>query len=1048
MHDLSEVRKALRERLRDDLIGPIDGERERIGDLPTEAYLTGILWPQGAMQDLVEDDGIVADDSSDDSSGTGQQISMRTMHKPHSMGASFRVREADTFTVTFRGARYSPEDSEVGQGGRTWVRSPIALEKTLGLEDGHHSNVDMGEDVRMHLWVRDSPDDGALDVTLVIMNGKERSGEGYTRTDSEMACIMQCEFEVTLPSGEFIPRPLSTSMIDEDERVNRLIYRQRRTYASGHGCSASWHPEEGPRSIRGVWLPEAHVPSMDPKGSPIFEVLAQEKGLSLDQALSAAEIATSKGDERRRRLEVISDGYRRWLEDQSHKAAESNLDDDMTTALRSNLEMAEGMLERIERGIELVVEDPAMSVAFGIAMDAMARQSEWGDDRYKLVWRPFQLAFQLLCIPAFSSSEEEIDERSREEMDLLWFPTGGGKTEAYLGLIALVVALRRMGEVPSDVGSRTTSVMMRYTLRTLTNQQFERACKLVMALEQIRRDGGELGSERFLIGLWVGESGSPNKVKASRDDNNRKAEVLDSCPCCKGPLDWDPEWRGGENPAAPWYVSCASDDCVAGGGRLPVHVIDETLYKEPPDILIGTVDKFAQITRNSNTHPLVCDLELILQDELHLISGPLGSVDGLYEAALDIIASDSGRRPKILGSTATIRRAADQVKQLYNRPVTQFPPAVLDWSDSCFAVVDESIPGRIYTGLTSTGRSPKFALQAAYSSLLQATEEWRAEGRFGDDEVDPFRTLLGYFNSRREVGGAGILVRDDVRRSMRGLSARRGTQPREIPEGKIEEVTARMSSDKIPQTIARIAKKHIEEDSVDVALATNMISVGVDLPRLGLMVVAGQPKAMSEYIQATSRVGRGSTPGLILTLYNDGKARDRAHYESHVGWLMAPYREVEANSVTPFSPRSRDRALAAVVVAIARHTVSGMLDEPVMSSINRRALETQLYSLMERVEAIDSSEASPTRREINDFLDKWQNRWEATDHTLQYWNERNPSVTLLMSLESVAQKVASDPSGRVGLANIISAPNSMRNVEPQTLLKLIPGLAPKKEADS
>ncbi len=795
MHDLSEVRKALRERLRDDLIGPIDGERERIGDLPTEAYLTGILWPQGAMRDLAEDDGAAADDASDDSSGAGQQISMRAMHKPHSMGASFRVRGADSFKIAFRGARYSPEDSKDDHGDRIWVRSPIMLEKTLGLEMGHHPDMDMSDDVRMHLWVRKGPDEDTLDVTVVVMNGKERSGSGYTRTESEMACILQCEFEVTLPSGEFVPRPLSVSMIDEDELVNRLIYRRRRTYASGHGCSASWHPDEDPNSIRGAWLPEAHVPSMDPKASPIFEAVALEKGLTLGQALSAAEIAASKGDERRRRLEVISDGYRRWLEDQSQEAAEADLDDDMAATLDSNLERAGYMLKRMDRGIELAVEDPTISAAFGIAMDAMAKQADWGDGKYKLEWCPFRLAFQLLCIHAFSNDGGEIDELSRKEMDLLWFPTGGGKTEAYLGLIALVVVLRRMEKGPNNIGGRTTSVMMRYTLRTLTNQQFERACKLVMALEKIRRDGGELGSERFLIGLWVGESGSPNRIKASRDDNNKNAEVLDSCPCCRGPLEWDPEWRGGEDPTAPWYVSCGSDDCDAGGGKLPVHVIDETLYEEPPDILIGTVDKFAQITRNSNTHPLVCDLELILQDELHLISGPLGSVDGLYEAALDIIASEGGRRPKILGSTATIRRAGEQVKQLYNRPVTQFPPAVLDWSDSCFAVVDESIPGRIYTGLTSTGRSPKFALQAAYSSLLQATEEWQDEGRFSQKELDPFRTLLGYFNSRREVGGAGILVRDDVRRTMRGLSARRGTRTRDIPEDKIEEVTARMSSD-------------------------------------------------------------------------------------------------------------------------------------------------------------------------------------------------------------------------------------------------------------
>ena len=1041
------VRDALIQRMMDDLVGPVGGPDEEISDYPTSAYLTGILWPRGSMSEAHEDEGDEPDqaDTTGEGAGTGPPIDMRTMHKPHSMGASFRVSGTREIRVSFTGARYERFENE--DGGVLWRRRGVSLEKTLKVGRGEHlRDEDLGEDVSLHAWMRGKEGE-PLDITIVMMNG--RTAKKGPKSEQEGDCLLQCSFHVYIEGdGKFVARPHSNSMRDDDGRVNRLIYRNRRSYASGHGCSVSWSPIEGPDHISGTWLPEVHVPSMDPQGGYAFQEAAAERGLVMSEALSAKELSETKGADRRVRLEIISEGYGKWLREQREVGDGLGLDEEMSATLDSNISRSERILDRIRRGIDLVVDDPQISHAFGLSMEAMSNQSSWGSDGYDLSWRPFQIAFQLMCIPSFSEGGEGIDIESRDEMDLLWFPTGGGKTEAYLGLIALVVLLRRMRAL--EGGGRTTSVMMRYTLRTLTNQQFQRACKLMIALENVRKSNPSLGNDRFTIGLWVGQSGSPNKVSASRDDKNRDAQVLEACPCCEGDLDWDPLWSNDQSldiESTPWHIECISEDCASGGGVLPVHVIDECIYNEPPDLLIGTVDKFAQLVRKSETHPLVKDLELIIQDELHLISGPLGSVDGLYEAALDIISSKQGRGPKILGSTATIRRAEEQVRQLYDCQVTQFPPAVLDWSDSCFAVIDEEAPGRVYTGLTSTGRSPKFSLQACYSSLLQSTEDWRISGRFSDQELDPFRTLLGYFNSRREVGGAGILVRDDVRRSMGRISGLRGTSAREIREESIAEVTARMSSDEIPLLIGRIGRKHTDDGSVDVALATNMISVGVDIGRLGLMVVAGQPKAMSEYIQATSRVGRGIKPGLIVTLYNDGRARDRSHYESHVGWLLAPYREVEANSVTPYSPRTRDRALAAVVIGIARHKVPGMLEEPALTNKNRSLLEGFLKPLLKRVGSIDPKEKSATRREVNSILDRWQQRWKTTGGGLLYWNERRPSTTLVMSLEAVAQGKAVDPREKDAIRSVFPVPNSMRSVEPQVALRLIPRLKIKKEGD-
>jgi ATP-dependent helicase YprA (DUF1998 family) len=419
--------------------------------------------------------------------------------------------------------------------------------------------------------------------------------------------------------------------------------------------------------------------------------------------------------------------------------------------------------------------------------------------------------------------------------------------------------------------------------------------------------------------------------------------------------------------------------------------------------------------------------DLIVQDELHLISGPLGTLAGLYEIAIDRFCAWAGARPKVIGSTATIRRARDQVLALFDRSVQTFPPPGLDQSDSGFAVIDPVGAGRLYVGVPTSGRSPKFALQAVMASLAQAPVGLRVTA--SAEEVDPFWTCVGYFNSIRELGGAVVLVEDDVRRSIERLAERRGEAPRllDIPS----EITSRVPTRDIPELLLRLGRS-LPDSEIDVVLASNMISVGVDVPRLGLMVVNGQPKTTAEYIQATSRVGRQSIPGLIVVLYNVGRPRDRSRYESFETWHRALYRDVEATSVTPFAPRARDRALHAPLIALLRLLHPPLGDSPVLSADRGPAVDAAIDVITSRAERIDDTELTATRDQLRRLVDEWV----ARDHLADWWWTRGHENALMIGAEEQAALAAVDRR-----ADAWSTPNSLRDVEPATRFRVVPALA-------
>lgn len=356
-----------------------------------------------------------------------------------------------------------------------------------------------------------------------------------------------------------------------------------------------------------------------------------------------------------------------------------------------------------------------------------------------------------------------------------------------------------------------------------------------------------------------------------------------------------------------------------------------------------------------------------------MISGPLGTLTGLYETAVDALAG----RPKVIASTATIRRAADQGRHLFARGVRQFPPAGLDSRDSWFAVETprEEKASRRYVGLLAPGTSQSTLLIRTYATLLH-----RAKHAETADEVrDAYWSLVGYFNSLRLLSAAELQVHDDVVAYLELLAEREGVTVRSVAN--YSELTSRVDASEIPTRLKGIEKRLPDEDTVDVLLATNMIAVGVDVDRLGLMAVMGQPQTTAEYIQATSRVGRAH-PGLVTVMLNSTRSRDRSHYESFQHFHSALYREVESTSVTPFSARARERGLHAVIVALARILILDARPNDGAGKVEsyEHILRGRIRSvLLERVEAVTPEEVEATSHAFDEFVEWWCK--EASDNS-------------------------------------------------------------------
>ncbi|MFD7276865.1 helicase-related protein [Streptomyces sp. NPDC059862] len=1006
--------------LRRELLGPApeaapdDRDEVLTRDAPIDRYLVGVLYPRAvdaAAEERIREDDAEHDGPDDapvstrdnaEESGTAQEVSAAGSRRPSSMGLTFAVDPtiSEAIVIRARAAVYEPTDADgrpvparraeartTSDQLEHWRRKVLALPETTVdvTTPAPDLRFGLGSHAALRVNVR-RPDavTGTVTVTVTLVN-TQKVGE---RELQDVFSLFQCGLTVRAANGSsaFVERPAPAAAHDPDVATSRLLHRHAPTFAVGHGCAAEW--DWTPPPIGMTDSVRAAVTEVRSEFVPTVDVLLTDSNPEID-TLSMLGLAEGTDAEVLSALEALAAGYERWI-DRKETEADALAGNTHEKPARDQVKACREALGRIHEGIELLGAKPDLMRAFRLANRAMADQrarSAWvkggrvgAPDSAGGRWRPFQIAFVLLCLAGIDDPEHP----DRKVSDLLWFPTGGGKTEAYLGLIAFTAFLRRIRHIRRGAKGGGVTVLMRYTLRLLTLQQFERAAILLCAMERIRLENpAELGDEEFSLGMWVGRSATPNtleeadaKLTELRGDLDKRLATenpvqLHACPWCGTRLDARDYEVDLDDKRM--YVRCPSTDCDFGDG-LPVHLIDDAVYDARPTLVIATVDKFASMPWRPATAALfnlddptdnTPPPELIVQDELHLISGPLGTLTGLYETAVDALAG----RPKVIASTATIRRAADQGRSLFDRAVRQFPPAGLDSRDSWFAVETprEEKASRRYVGLLAPGTSQSTLLIRTYATLLHRAKHARTE----DEVRDAYWSLVGYFNSLRLLSAAELQVHDDVVAYLELLAEREGVDIRSTAS--YSELTSRIDASEIPARLKGIERKLPDEDTVDVLLATNMIAVGVDVDRLGLMAVMGQPQTTAEYIQATSRVGRAH-PGLVAVMLNATRSRDRSHYENFLHFHSALYREVESTSVTPFSARARERGLHAVIVALARILIPEARPNDAagrVESYEHRLRRDIKNVLLDRVDSVIPEEKDAVSRAFDEFVDWW-----------------------------------------------------------------------------
>jgi len=946
---------------------------------------------------------------------------------------------------------------------------------------------------------------------------------------------------------------------DENKEEDRLkfLYRNVLDYGVGHLCSVDWDKENHNR-VWSEFLPTCDVPDVEftPRNKRENNWIQEDNAivpppfLDDDNCLSLHRLSTFSGvddDEIRTDLIKFIAKYQEWINLLPDTDPNDNQFRQFAQYTKAQCQID---CDRITRNITNILNDDENLHIFRLMNSAMLMQMWHNKDNYGQIqlpirpafysnkgtnykWRPFQLAFILLNLDGIIQRNDDLNwEKRNEFVDLVWFPTGGGKTEAYLGIIALTIINRRR-KYGNEAGG--TTAIMRYTLRLLATQQFQRALKLILALDQIRIWGNDpsypgynIGNEAVSIGLFVGKNSLPNtytELNTMANNWNRRHDPnsqhnstnipLDKCPWCGGNLIWSTRCGGRRyrfNGFANQF-NCQKDSCTFHNQRLPVQLCDEQIYTDPPTLLFGTVDKFAQLARKVSTrHDNIGNdsrrlfgvgdgiqyltPDLIIQDELHLLLGPLGSAVSLFEAAIDQLCTRTTNsenqtikvRPKIISSTATTRNTELQIRALYDRKINIFPKSGLDYDDSFFAFYKrkrvegniEWVSKRRYKGILPTGRT-QMLMQLRLAAILFVhrakfeKEHWHEGGNddLYNSAANNYYSIISYFNSLKEVGKTDAQYPYEFTKYLQRLYLRVMGHCGLLDcfyadENTLsgEELTGRLSGPQVVSTLNKVQRPfkvsdrlpHFENGTMaygitppDYILATNMISVGIDVDRFNTIIMNSMPRNIAEYIQASSRVAR-KYKGLVLTSHNPYRVRDTSHYERFIEFHEKMYYYVDPISITPFSNKAIEKYLPLYLATIIRHrfanlqnnrTDAGNIVNNVLQVINDlKAYFENRKNTTQNITNADPELETMLKNLLNDdmfqvvstYIETAIRQWEVLTNSgeLWYFNDdqyrRDPNRSFLFTETEEYDDTRCDSYWTV--------PNSLRIVEPETVLKI------------
>ena len=1107
------------------------GENQHVEEVPTDEKTPAELKELARLGETAEQlvntlsDSIDSEISaSDDTEETPQRRRRKKSVDSSSMGVSFlcTALQNHSLRIIVSGGRYKLTTIPVG-GVRNfqtenqplspsetflYQHQPVNLQVDLPVTEfpiynqlAADKKVLEGNDIPLSiqcaLYIRPQVERGepCYLITATLINCSDGNEDAMSLFQAHFTCEIIDNQGNTVSSILPYPEPSYTHESEEDKSM-KLLYREAPKFATGHGCSANWEKESEnenendnvnfAKRVLAEPLPEFHVKAITPVVPGISPTMSQ-----------------LAGENWRVPLEQLNAEYSEWLAGLNPEELEESHRDTGTR----HLNQAQNVLERMQNGFSILEQSPSALRAFQLANKAMRIQQIASrlpvrkfanfvpinqpsftapyvspaekQPEIEPEWRAFQIGFLLTNIESVTNPNSE----DRKMVDLIWFPTGGGKTEAYLGLIAFAIFYQRL----TGEKCRHVQVLMRYTLRLLTSQQFQRAASLICAMEHIRaQEQNDLGTDPITLGIWVGNASTPNKTSEIAEclsdiRNNRPSRLFlhKQCPWCGaevGTAHLPPKTSAGLRNANYRVLGfnqnsnrfkCSDQRCTFYN-TLPLHVVDEILLEEIPTLLIATVDKFALLPKkpelrkffgfNDEGERIAPAPSLIIQDELHLISEALGSMVGAFEPLVQYLCTnEEGIPPKIVCSTATIRTYKDQIRQLFARQnVSVFPPPEFSISNSFFTRLKikdgEQVFNKTFIGIFGRGyRSAQTAQSIVMGSLLQVPLS------LPPDQRNPYWSMMGYFSTIRELGTTLTLMQSAIRQRINQLQLWKGSSAEYKRRyiNKVKELTSRTNPDDLTKIMDELGTEYSanedENKAIDVCLATSIVEVGIDIPRLSLLCVVGQPKKTSTYIQATGRVGR-SHKAMVATLYDISRARDYSIFESFRSYHERMYATVEPTNLTPFAEPVQERAIAAILAASVRLTSPsgnetttanpslmphGHLTQ-LIDQINDNGIDADVFRdtpaehlsrfiqyTLNWVQIADSAEHERLKQTILRRLEEWRDWGRPIWHAWEFQFEAN-KLPLLRDINPMLEE-----NERFGFWLV---PNSMRDVDSESQL--------------